>query len=419
MSQNLQHHSASMMMHQHQHTPTPFTYAPSPYVQHPIVAQPHGAIQNYEYNYHIPSQQAYNTACYYNSASPAPSGPLATPTQPSTNPVQLTGIPVHEFHLNQTPQQTLAKIPMPVHIAHELYYMRLVLGAMLASNYPNLNNLNSPRIEIIGRKYERIHFNNNDIVEPIKQQLSQKIVIPDSTVIRARGLPWQANEQEIADFFLGLNVVAGGIALCLSKQGRRNGEALIRFESPQHRQLALARHKHFMGSRYIEVYRATGNDFLAVTGFVNYNHKTTTNSNNINLVQSPTIAHDAAHQSQSIHVRIHGMSPPSSGKQIVEYGESTTLPKLNDNGKQQHKQSNNFDSKHTTINYLSRSYANSHMYIPMQYYPNYHQMISPMQYHYAHQSLYNLDYPPTWSSYRPTNFATSSVLTTNGINNKP
>jgi hypothetical protein len=45
----------------------------------------------------------------------------------------------------------------------------------------------------------------------------------------------------------------GGVALCLSAQGRRNGEALIRFISQEHRDMALKRHKHHIGSRYIEV----------------------------------------------------------------------------------------------------------------------------------------------------------------------
>lgn len=54
------------------------------------------------------------------------------------------------------------------------------------------------------------------------------------------------------------------MALCLSRQGRRNGEALVQFESREHRNLALSRHKHFMGNRYIEVYRASADDFMSV-----------------------------------------------------------------------------------------------------------------------------------------------------------
>lgn len=60
--------------------------------------------------------------------------------------------------------------------------------------------------------------------------------------------------------------VRGGVALCLTGMGRRNGEALIRFESAEHRDMALRRHRHHIGQRYIEVYRATGEDFISVAG---------------------------------------------------------------------------------------------------------------------------------------------------------
>ena len=56
------------------------------------------------------------------------------------------------------------------------------------------------------------------------------------------------------------------MALCLSPQGRRNGEALVRFTDQEMRDLAIRRHKHHIGQRYIEVYKATGKDFLNVAG---------------------------------------------------------------------------------------------------------------------------------------------------------
>lgn len=56
------------------------------------------------------------------------------------------------------------------------------------------------------------------------------------------------------------------MALCLSRQGRRNGEAFVRFSTIEHRELALRRHKHHIGQRYIEVYKATGRDFLNIAG---------------------------------------------------------------------------------------------------------------------------------------------------------
>lgn len=91
-------------------------------------------------------------------------------------------------------------------------------------------------------------------------------VVDGATVVRARGLPWQSSDQDIAKFFRGLNIVKGGVALCLSPQGRRNGEALVRFVNQEHRDMAIKRHKHHIGQRYIEVYRANGEDFVNVAG---------------------------------------------------------------------------------------------------------------------------------------------------------
>jgi len=88
--------------------------------------------------------------------------------------------------------------------------------------------------------------------------------ISDELVVRTRGLPWQASDHDVARFFKGLNITKGGVALVLNNLGRRNGEALVRFTNPLQRRLALLRHKHHMGNRYIEVYRATTEDFLKI-----------------------------------------------------------------------------------------------------------------------------------------------------------
>ncbi|XP_055597786.1 RNA-binding protein fusilli-like isoform X2 [Uranotaenia lowii] len=115
----------------------------------------------------------------------------------------------------------------------------------------------------LGHKFEANEIINSSL-EPGICSIDDEI---DGTcIVRARGLPWQSSDQDIARFFRGLNVAKGGVALCLSPQGRRNGEALVRFTSQEHRDMALKRHKHHIGNRYIEVYRASGEDFLAVAG---------------------------------------------------------------------------------------------------------------------------------------------------------
>ncbi|KAL1501512.1 hypothetical protein ABEB36_006819 [Hypothenemus hampei] len=119
------------------------------------------------------------------------------------------------------------------------------------------------RLVIEGHRFELIETVNL-VLEP--GILSKDDEIDPNCVVRARGLPWQSSDQDIAKFFRGLNVAKGGVALCLSSLGRRNGEALVRFVSQEHRDIALKRHKHHIGPRYIEVYRASGEDFLSVAG---------------------------------------------------------------------------------------------------------------------------------------------------------
>ena len=91
-------------------------------------------------------------------------------------------------------------------------------------------------------------------------------LIEDDRVIKARGLPWQASDHDIARFFSGLSVSKGGVAVCLSKNGRRNGEALIYFVNAEQRELALRKHKHHIGSRYVELYPGTGKEFIQIAG---------------------------------------------------------------------------------------------------------------------------------------------------------
>ncbi|XP_051159802.1 RNA-binding protein fusilli isoform X3 [Leptopilina boulardi] len=124
-------------------------------------------------------------------------------------------------------------------------------------------------VTIIQRMIKDGHvFQNPEVVNLVLEPgiCSKDEEVDSNCVVRARGLPWQLSDQDIAKFFRGLNIVKGGVALCLSAQGRRNGEALVRFISKEHRDMALKRHKHHIGPRYIEVYKASGDDFVGVAG---------------------------------------------------------------------------------------------------------------------------------------------------------
>ncbi|CAF0942517.1 unnamed protein product [Brachionus calyciflorus] len=142
--------------------------------------------------------------------------------------------------------------------------------------------------EVISKELEKGIFSVDDKIE-------------ENTIVRVRGLPWQCTEYDVSKFFYGLNITRGGVALCLSQQGRRNGEALVRFENEEQRDLALRRHKHHMGSRYIEVYRASGKDFLSVAGGSNNEVKTFLTRNG------------------KIIIRMRGLPFDSTAKDVVDF----------------------------------------------------------------------------------------------------
>jgi hypothetical protein len=142
------------------------------------------------------------------------------------------------------------------------------------NNNNNNNNeciTNGNLIDKIKLIFSALKYNNVNLEQFIEYVQESYIgavccdnFVDNGLVVRTRGLPWQASDEDVALFFAGLNIAPGGVALCLSQDGRRNGEAIVKFETRSHRELALQRHRQFLHNRYIEVYRATGDDFLKV-----------------------------------------------------------------------------------------------------------------------------------------------------------
>jgi hypothetical protein len=78
--------------------------------------------------------------------------------------------------------------------------------------------------------------------------------VVESTVVRIRGLPWEASSEAIEDFFKGLDMVEGSAFLCRNHRGRTTGEGYVKFASVEEQAKALQRHRQNLGDRYIEVF---------------------------------------------------------------------------------------------------------------------------------------------------------------------
>ncbi|MCP9258228.1 Heterogeneous nuclear ribonucleoprotein F [Dirofilaria immitis] len=98
---------------------------------------------------------------------------------------------------------------------------------------------------------------------------------PYNFVVRLRGIPFSATNEDVKEFFSGRCVLIahlfGGVSMgyrigsgrCCHRQGaggRPSGEAFVRFASKQHAEMALERNRNNMGSRYVEVFRSSGDE---------------------------------------------------------------------------------------------------------------------------------------------------------------
>eukprot|EP01010_Urceolus_cornutus_P000738 NODE_124_length_2325_cov_954.907293_g101_i0.p2 GENE.NODE_124_length_2325_cov_954.907293_g101_i0~~NODE_124_length_2325_cov_954.907293_g101_i0.p2 ORF type:complete len:276 (-),score=53.08 NODE_124_length_2325_cov_954.907293_g101_i0:107-934(-) len=73
-------------------------------------------------------------------------------------------------------------------------------------------------------------------------------------VVRLRGLPFRATEQDVTAFFAGLEVSRVQIAYA---GGRPSGEAYVEFKYYSGLEQGLARNRQMLGTRYVEVYKST------------------------------------------------------------------------------------------------------------------------------------------------------------------
>ena len=77
----------------------------------------------------------------------------------------------------------------------------------------------------------------------------------DATFVKLRGLPYSADQVQIAAFFAPLPIV--GLQIALNNSGQPSGFGFVQFRSADDVAVALQRSSQVMGSRYVEVFRST------------------------------------------------------------------------------------------------------------------------------------------------------------------
>ncbi|NP_001079993.1 RNA binding motif protein 12 L homeolog isoform X1 [Xenopus laevis] len=72
-----------------------------------------------------------------------------------------------------------------------------------------------------------------------------------------KGLPYEAENKHVIDFFKKLNIVEDSIYIAYGSNGKATGEGFLEFRNEEDYKSALCRHKQYMGNRFVQVHPIT------------------------------------------------------------------------------------------------------------------------------------------------------------------
>lgn len=83
-------------------------------------------------------------------------------------------------------------------------------------------------------------------------------------VMRLRGLPWETSPADIEEFFEGVQLLE--FKIIFLPNGRASGEAVVEVANQQEFDAAMKKSGNNIGSRYIEIFKSTGDDIDKAMG---------------------------------------------------------------------------------------------------------------------------------------------------------
>lgn len=171
--------------------------------------------------------------------------------------------------------------------------------------------------QFIGPRFVEVNsVTNSDAEEILKKAVQAEV---ESPVVRLRGLPFNCTEADISQFFSGLDIVPNGITFVKNYKGNPSGVAYVEFFTEEDVSKALQKDRHFIGTRYIEVFPSrraeVHTEVKKRPGFPRNN--------------SPRTFGGPSQSSVSNHyVHMRGLPFPVSGEDIVRFFSPLTVTKI-------------------------------------------------------------------------------------------
>ncbi|XP_067413130.1 G-rich sequence factor 1 isoform X2 [Emydura macquarii macquarii] len=170
----------------------------------------------------------------------------------------------------------------------------------------------------MGQRYvEVFEIRNEDVDDILKNLQSSSSPAVNDGVVRLRGLPYSCTEEDILEFFAGLDVVE--ITFVMDQGGRRkSGEAFVQFAAPEMANQAMLKHKEEIGHRYIEIFPSGRREVRAYSSL--YRRKMTT-SPTAKLKESESVFEE-----NKLSQSLEPTAACKSEKKKESYGEVTEKP---------------------------------------------------------------------------------------------
>ncbi|KAK5870733.1 hypothetical protein PBY51_003656 [Eleginops maclovinus] len=174
--------------------------------------------------------------------------------------------------------------------------------------------------QYLGPRYVEVYeVNTSDADEILKKAIK---VPSDLGVVRIRGLPFSCTENDIVQFFSGLEIVGNGITFVKNRRGKNSGEAYVQFSSKEAADEALQRDRELIGHRYIEVFPSSTDQIYS--SWVGRSNTGTQSANRKTAFDS-----QSKHGSpQSHHIHMRGLPYQVSAEDIVKFFAPLVVSKI-------------------------------------------------------------------------------------------
>ncbi|XP_056135535.1 G-rich sequence factor 1 [Lampris incognitus] len=174
--------------------------------------------------------------------------------------------------------------------------------------------------QYLGQRYVEVYeVTNSDAENILKNFLHTQA---SDGMVRLRGIPFSCTEDDIIQFFSGLDIVENGVTIILNHRGRNSGEAYVQFASQVMADEALQRDREVIGNRYIEVFPSRSSESCSPANPLSP-------PNNV-VASQPSLETSSLHRASRplYHVHIRGLPFKANGHDIVQFFSPLALSKI-------------------------------------------------------------------------------------------